>query len=174
MNLRSTIDTLGRQLGDNYPWGLYGGCIRQEAIKETDSNLALKLCPLATAVSELPQETIDKILADEAQAELRASVERERPHVTEHLVAEEYSDGQPSEAEATRMALAAIIADNPRQRATEALLGMDAKTIEAMVRAADEANTPKGRRLVRALATRNNTLREECRAAYGGRGMLRR
>ena len=69
------------------------------------------------------------------------------------------------------MALAAVIADAPRQDATAALLGIDKKTISALASAADDVNTPKGRRLVRALATPNNTLREECRAVYGGRGL---
>ena len=75
------------------------------------------------------------------------------------------------EAEARRIALAAVIADAPRQKATSALLGIDTKTISALASAADNVNTPKGRRLVRALSTPNNTLREECRAVYGKRGL---
>ena len=171
MSLRTAIDTLGRQLGDTYAWGLYGRRIRQEAIEETESHLALKLCPLATAVCDLPQETIDEVLGDEAHAKLREAVERELPHVAEHLAGEEYSDGPPSEAEARRMALAAVIADAPRQEATSALLGIDSKTSSALASAADNVDTPKGRRLVRALSTPNNTLRDECRAVYGERGL---
>ena len=171
MSLRNAIDTLGRQLGDTFAWGLYGRRIRQQAIEETDDHPALTLCPLATAVCELPQATIDKVLADEAYAELRAGVERECPDISEHLAQEEYGDGEPSEPEATRMALAAVIADSPRQDATTALLGIDRKTISALASAADDVNTPKGRRLVRALSTPNNTLREECRAVYGARGL---
>ena len=171
MGLRNAIDALGRQLGDTFAWGLYGRRIRQQAIEETDSHPSLTLCPLATAVSELRQETIEKVLADEAHAELRAAVEHERPYVAAHLAAEEYSDGEPTEAEARRMAPTAVIADGPRQDATAALLGIDMRTILALTSAADDVDTPKGRRLVRALSTPNNTLREECRAVYGERGL---
>ena len=122
-------------------------------------------------IRELPQETIDKVLADEAYAVLHRTVERERAHITEHLTQEEYSDREPSEPEATRMALAAVIADSPRQDATTALLGIEKKTISVLASAADNVNTPKGRRLVRALSSPNNTLREECRAVYGERGL---
>ena len=52
-----------------------------------------------------------------------------------------------------------------------ALLGIDMRTISALASAADDVDTPKGRRLVRALSTPNNTLREECRAVYGDRGL---
>ena len=69
------------------------------------------------------------------------------------------------------MALAVVIADAPRQEATSALLGIDTKTISALASAADNVDTPKGRRLVRALSTPNNTLRDECRAVYGDRGL---
>ena len=176
MSLRNAIDTLGRKLGDTYAWSLYHRQIRQEAIAETASHPALTLCPLATAVGELQQETIDKVLADEAHADLGAAVERERPYVSEHLSAEEYSDGEPSEAEAReaearRMALAAVIAEAPQQHATSALLGIDANTVSALASAADNVDTPKGRRLVRALSSPNNTLRDECRAVYGERGL---
>lgn len=82
MSLRNTIESLGDQLGDTFAWSLYDRRIRQEAIEETASHPALRLCPLATAVSELPQETIDEVLAKEAHAELRAAVERERPYIT--------------------------------------------------------------------------------------------
>ena len=169
MSLRNTIENLGDQLRDTFAWSLYDRRIRQEAIEETASHPALRLCPLATAVSELPQETIDEVLANEAHAELRAAVERERPYIAAHLAAEEYSDGQPTDAEATRMALAAVITDGPRQHATAALLGIDMATIAALASAADDVDTPKGRRLVRALSTANNTLRDECRAVYGKR-----
>lgn len=67
------------------------------------------------------------------------------------------------------MALAAVITDRPRQHASAALLGIDMATIEALASAADDVDTPKGRRLVRALSTANNTLRDECRAVYGKR-----
>ena len=67
------------------------------------------------------------------------------------------------------MALAAVIADGPRQDATAALLGIDMRTISALASAADDVDTPKGRRLVRALSTPNNTLPEECRAVYDER-----
>ena len=167
MGLRNAIDALGRQLGDTYAWGLYGRRIRQQAVEECDTHPALTLCPLATAASELPEETIDRVLADAAYAELRRAVEHEQPFIAEQLAAEEGSDTEPTAAEARRMALAAIIADGPRQQATAAPLGIDLKTICALATAADDVDTPKGRRLVRALSTPNNTLRDECRAVYG-------
>ena len=50
---------------------------------------------------------------------------------------------------------------------TRALLGTDETTVQALAAAADEVDTPKGRRLVGALAGPNNRLREEFRNVFG-------
>ena len=173
MRLREAIDTLGRRLGETYAWELYGLRIRQEGIGETEVHSGAMLCPLATAVSELPRATLERVLGDGRFSEFRKAVETERAAVADQLAGEEGAEGPPTAEDTTRMAAAVVVEDNPRQSATAALLSLDEATIDAIARSADEVDTPKGRRLVRALASANNTLRAEFTAAFGDERMRR-
>ena len=166
---RRTVDQLGNALRDEGCWGLYDLRIRHEAIRATESHAALRLCPLGTRVAGLPFADIRRVLDDAEHTELRARMEASVPDITEQLREEDEEYEEPSRNEALRLALAAVISDGPDLDAAAALLGIERRRLKAIAAAADNVDTPTGRRLAHLLDSPHNTLIEECRCAYGAR-----
>jgi hypothetical protein len=168
MTTRTTqaINQLGEKLRE-YCWGLYDGKVRQEAIEESDEDPALLLCPLATTGTHLAASRVLE-LAGEPGSDLRNRIDRERPEMLRHLRAEQPdTDERWLEDSAIVYAAAAIIHETPQDGVKSGQLELPKSVADDVMAAADDTDTATGRRLVQALASEHNLLREEHEAVYG-------
>ena len=168
--LDAAIERIQKTLRE-YPWHIgRSGRIRVTLLEETDDKTEETVCPIAMLSMHTSDQQIETVLANPAHREWADRVETiARTDVAEHvkrIAAEDGSAPPTARNELRRYAAALLINDEPVSVPAAELVGLQRDTIRRLVNAADDASTPLGTRLGRALASGNNELEAEYAAVY--------
>ena len=168
--LNAAIERIRTALRE-YPWHIgRSGRIRATLLEETDEQDEETVCPIAMLSMHASDQQIETVVANPAHQQWSKQVEETvRTEITEHVeaIAEDNDSEPPTDRnELRRYATALLINDKPKSDAATELLNLEPETVQLLANAADDASTPLGAKLTRALASANNELEAEYAALY--------
>ena len=168
--LDTAIERIRKTLRE-YPWHIgRSGRIRATLLEETHEQDEETVCPIAMLSMHTSDQQIETVRANPAHQPWAEQMEETvQIEIAEHVeaIAEDDDSGPPTDRnELRRYAAALLINDEPKNDAAAELVGIEAKTVRLLADAADDASTPLGARLARALASANNELEAEYAALY--------
>ena len=154
-----------------YPWHIgRSGRIRATLLEETHEQDEETVCPIAMLSMHTSEQQIETVLANPAHQQWAERMEETvRTEIAEHVeaIAEDNDSGPPTDRnELRRYAAALLINDEPKSDAAAELVGIEPETIRLLADAADDASSPLGIRVARALASGDNELESEYTAVY--------